>query len=865
MFVINRQDDKEKVSFDKILERIKLLSENNLNIDCGLVAQKIVGNMYCGISTTKLDELSARICMGMFSDEPAYGDLARNICINNLHKNTSDCLLETYNRLYNISDKSGNKFNLISKELLTIITNNADKLNDIIDYKLDYKLDFFGFKTLEKSYLLKLDDSQIIERPQHMFMRVALAIHGNNIDKVEQVYKMMANQYFTHATPTLFNAGTERQQMSSCFLAGMEDSIESIFETSGELAKISKWAGGIGLSISNIRSDGSLIRGTGGKSSGIMPLMKMLNSIATYINQGGKRNGSFAIYLEPHHPDIFTFLDSKKNHGADEIRARDLFYALWVSDLFMERVKNDDDWALLCPDTCKGLCDVYGDEFKSLYEKYEGDSKFPKKIVKARDVWSAILSSQIETGGPYILYKDACNKKSNQKNIGVIHSSNLCAEIIQYSDSKETAVCNLASICLPRFLEEKINESYMNTFEGIKLKSSIEKYTNISIYTKEDCVYCKLLKVFFTKVGIPYKEISKDEDDVLKIKFPNNNYKTVPRVYNETEYLGGYEEAYMILKPKVNYKKLAEVSGLLVENLNNIIDSNFYPTEKTRLSNNRHRPMGIGVQGLADIFIKLRIGFDSDEAIELNKKLFETIYYGAMKSSIELSKKHGTYDTFKGSPLSEGKFQFDLWNLEEKDLSGFWDWKLLRKEVIKYGARNSLLIAVMPTASTSQIMGNNECIEPYTSNLYVRRTIAGEFTVVNKHLVEDLISINLWDNNTRDRLLYDRGSVKNIKNMPEFLKNIYKTVWEIKQKKCIDLSVDRAPFVCQSQSLNIWLESPTFDSLTSIHFYGWSKGLKTGSYYIRSKAKVNPKNFSMNVLTEQKMIEEDNECENCSG
>jgi ribonucleoside-diphosphate reductase alpha chain len=1232
MFVINRQDDKEKVSFDKILERIKLLSENNLNIDCGLVAQKIVGNMYCGISTTKLDELSARICVGMFSDEPAYGDLARNICINNLHKNTSDCLLETYNRLYNISDKSGNKFNLISKELLTIITNNADKLNDIIDYKLDYKLDFFGFKTLEKSYLLKLDDSQIIERPQHMFMRVALAIHGNNIDKVEQVYKMMANQYFTHATPTLFNAGTERQQMSSCFLAGMEDSIESIFETSGELAKISKWAGGIGLSISNIRSDGSLIRGTGGKSSGIMPLMKMLNSIATYINQGGKRNGSFAIYLEPHHPDIFTFLDSKKNHGADEIRARDLFYALWVSDLFMERVKNDDDWALLCPDTCKGLCDVYGDEFKSLYEKYEGDSKFPKKIVKARDVWSAILSSQIETGGPYILYKDACNKKSNQKNIGVIHSSNLCvapetfiltdkgqltisslkdqevnvwngtefsatkvvqtnkntelvdvsfsdgslltctpyhkffiqegynkksvslveaqklekgmklikcnypvinndkelvnaytngmftgdgtytnivksksetkcrfksqkgysyckrhiknqkgdelsdycegisytkknhitlygekikllkyldydsvgkekdgklnvtlainlkdkffvpmnyslkskmdwlsgycdadgtiavnqcnkslqitsiekeflikvklmlqtcginskvtmsriankemlpdgkggykeyerkdcyrlliasnelqsivklgfdphrlevkidssiqrssvqfitvvsitnndrkddtycfteekehkgifngvitsqcAEIIQYSDSKETAVCNLASICLPRFLEEKINESYMNTFEGIKLKSSIEKYTNISIYTKEDCVYCKLLKVFFTKVGIPYKEISKDEDDVLKIKFPNNNYKTVPRVYNETEYLGGYEEAYMILKPKVNYKKLAEVSGLLVENLNNIIDSNFYPTEKTRLSNNRHRPMGIGVQGLADIFIKLRIGFDSDEAIELNKKLFETIYYGAMKSSIELSKKHGTYDTFKGSPLSEGKFQFDLWNLEEKDLSGFWDWKLLRKEVIKYGARNSLLIAVMPTASTSQIMGNNECIEPYTSNLYVRRTIAGEFTVVNKHLVEDLISINLWDNNTRDRLLYDRGSVKNIKNMPEFLKNIYKTVWEIKQKKCIDLSVDRAPFVCQSQSLNIWLESPTFDSLTSIHFYGWSKGLKTGSYYIRSKAKVNPKNFSMNVLTEQKMIEEDNECENCSG
>lgn len=1234
MFVINRQNNKEIVSFDKILERIKFLSSsiNNPNIDCGLVAQKIVGNMYSGISTTKLDDLSARICMGMVSDEPGYGDLALNICINNLHKNTSDCLLETYTRLYNISDKSGNKFNLVSKELLTIITENIDKLNNIIDYKLDYKIDFFGFKTLERSYLLKVDNSKIIERPQHMFMRVALAIHGNNIDKVEKVYNMMANQYFTHATPTLFNAGTERPQMSSCFLAGMEDSIESIFETSGELAKISKWAGGIGLSISNIRSDGSLIRGTGGKSSGIMPLMKMLNSIATYINQGGKRNGSFAIYLEPHHPDIFTFLDAKKNHGADEIRARDLFYALWVSDLFMQRVKENGNWSLLCPDICKGLGDVYGEEFKTLYEKYENDSRIPKKVVKARDVWSAILSSQIETGGPYILYKDACNQKSNQKNIGVIRSSNLCvapetfiltdkgqlvisslkdkevnvwngkefsktkvvqtnqnsnlvdvsfsdgsvltctpyhkffiqegynkkdvstveaqklvngmklikceypiidndkeldnaytngiftgdgtytninksksekkcefksnngysyckrhiknqkgdeiseycegisytkknhitlygekidlleylaydsigenkdgklnvtlninledkffvpmnyslkskmdwlsgyadadgcicinqgnkslqissiekeflikvklmlqtcginskvsmcrnkgkgmlpdgkggkkeyerkdcyrllvasnelqdiiklgfkphrlqpetdnciqrsavhfitvksvtdngrkddtycfneekehkgifngvitsqcAEIIQYSDSKETAVCNLASICLPRFLEEQINESYMNTFDGKKLKNSIEKYTNISIYTKDDCVYCKLLKVFFTKVGITYKEISKEEDEALKLKFPNNEFKTVPRVYNNTEYLGGYQEAYLILKPKVNFQKLADVSGMLVENLNNIIDSNFYPTEKTRFSNNRHRPMGIGVQGLADIFIKLRIPFDSVEAVELNKKLFETIYFGAMKSSIELSRKNGSYDTFKGSPLSQGKFQFDLWNLEEKDLSGFWDWTLLRKNVIKYGARNSLLIAVMPTASTSQIMGNNECIEPYTSNLYVRRTIAGEFTVVNKHLVNDLISIDLWNDNTRDRLLYDRGSVKNIKNMPDFLKNIYKTVWEIKQKKCIDLSADRAPFVCQSQSLNIWLESPTYDSLTSIHFYGWSKGLKTGSYYIRSKPKVNPKNFSMNVITEQKMIEEDKECESCSG
>jgi ribonucleoside-diphosphate reductase alpha subunit len=866
MFVINRQNNKEKVSFDKILQRIQMLTShiNNTNIDCGLVAQKIVGNMYSGITTTKLDELSARICMGMFSEDPGYGELAVNICIDNLHKNTSDCLLETYSRLYNVTDQSGGKFNLISEDLLSIIKDNIVRLNDIVDYTLDYKIDFFGFKTLERSYLIKIKE-KIIERPQHMFLRVALTIHGNNMDKVEKVYKMMANQYFTHATPTLFNAGTERQQMSSCFLAGMDDSIESIFETTGELAKISKWAGGIGLSISNIRSEGSLIRGTGGNSSGIMPLMKMLNSVATYINQGGKRNGSFAVYLEPHHPDIFTFLDSKKNHGADEIRARDLFYALWISDLFMERVKSNGDWTLMCPDICKGLCDVYGDEFKTLYEKYESDPNITKKVVKAREIWSAILSSQIETGGPYILYKDACNKKSNQKNVGTIHSSNLCSEIIQYSDSKETAVCNLASICLPNFLEETINESYMNTYEGIILKTSIEKYSKVLLYTKQDCVYCKLIKTLFKKAGVLYQEISAEKDLEMRTLYPDSTFNTVPRVYTESEYLGGYDEAHAILKPKVNFKKLQEVAGILVENLNNIIDKNFYPTKKTKLSNSRHRPMGIGVQGLADIFIKMKIPFDSDEAKKLNKQLFETIYYGAMKSSIELSKKYEPYHTFKGSPLSKGIFQFDMWGLKESDLSGLCDWNTLRDEVIQHGARNSLLIALMPTASTSQIMGNNECIEPYTSNLYVRRTMAGEFTVVNKHLVKDLIDIDMWTPDTRDRLLYDRGSVQNIKNMPACLKAVYKTVWEIKQKKCIDLSADRAPFVCQSQSLNIWLESPTYDSLTSIHFYGWAKGLKTGSYYIRSKPKVNPKSFSMNVMTEQKMMEEDKECESCSG
>lgn len=1130
MFVINRQKNKEKISFNKVYDRIKTVAKSIKNyesIDFGLVAQKIISNMYSGITTTELDELSARICMGMIFENPLYGDIASLLCINNLHKNTSDCLFETYTRLYNVTDNSGTKFNLVGEYLLTVIKNNLTFLNSIIDYSLDYKLDFFGFKTVEKSYLLKVN-SDIIERPQHMYMRVAISIHGDNMEKVEQTYKMMANQYFTHATPTLFNAGTERQQLSSCFLVGMDDTIESIFETAGEVAKISKWAGGIGLSISNVRANGSLIRGTGGNSSGIMPLMKMLNSIATYINQGGKRSGSFAVYLEPHHPDIFSFLEAKKNHGADEQRARDLFYGLWVSDLFMERVKGNLQWSLLCPDVCKGLGDVHGTDFKILYEKYEKDDRYVKKIVQARDVWSAIVSSQIETGGPYILYKDACNKKSNQQNLGTIRSSNLCvapetfiltdrgqliistlkdqsvnvwngkefsntvivqtnkdahlidvsfsdgstltctpyhkffiqnflgytslvhaknlkngmklvqckfpiidtgkelnhaytiglqagsdvfytsnkffmyneryfvpinysitskmkwfsgycdanaekclqvssnnkdfliniklmlqtcgvncnvvelkkkslltvgmnelcdiiklgfkcyavdmqkyvdtvkrsplefvkvlsvvdnnrvddtfcfneekehkgifngvltsqcAEIVEYSDSSETAVCNLASICLPQFLEEKLNDDYLNTRDGIRLKTSIEKYVDVVVYSKKDCLYCKLLKALFATVGISYTELSEKEDEILSTQFGITSL-TVPRVYNHSEYLGGYQEAYKILRPKVNFTKLASVSGMLVENLNNIIDCNFYPTEKTKVSNNRHRPIGIGVQGLADIFILLKLPFDSDEAAVLNKELFETIYYGAMQKSIELSKNTQPYDTYNKSPLSQGLFQFDLWGVKSEELSGLWDWNLLREKVLKYGAKNSLLIALMPTASTSQIMGNNECIEPYTSNLYVRRTMAGEFTVVNKHLVKDLNDIDLWNDTTRNRLIYDRGSVKNIKNMPEFLKDIYKTVWEIKQKKCIDLSADRGPFVCQSQSLNIWLESPTFDSLTSMHFYGWSKGLKTGSYYIRSKPKVNPKNISMNINTEQKMMGDDKECESCSG
>lgn len=883
MYVINRNNKKENVSFDKILQRIQKISQSidsNKLIDCGSLAQKIVARMYSGIKTSDLDELTAQICMGLFIDEPVYETLACKLIINNLHKNTTDSIVDTFHLCKNLKDKAGNTFNLLDIEFYNIVNKYEKELNDIIDYKRDYLLGYFGYKTLEKAYLIK-NENCIIERPQHMFLRVSVGIHGENLEYVKKTYDMLSLKYFTHATPTLFNAGTVRPQMSSCFLAGMEDSIESIFETTSDLAKISKWSGGIGLSISNIRSNGSLIRGTNGLSSGIMPLLKTLNSVANYINQGGKRNGSFAVYLEPYHPDIFTFLDAKKNHGADERRARDLFYALWVPDLFMERVEKNENWSLMCPDTCKNLDNVYGDEFKKLYTKYENEKDKVVKVVKARDVWSSIISSQIETGVPYILYKDSCNKKSNQKNLGTIRSSNLCAEIIEYSDSNETAVCNLASICLPKFIEEEINDDYLNTIDGKRLKSKILEYkeNTLKIYTKEDCANCKLLKCLFNKHKINYTEITKEESielqkrfdtktndicegDSCKLRVGKNKYSTVPQVFTNDKFLGGYDEAISILKPKINYNKLCEISELLTYNLNKVIDKNFYPTEKTRISNFKHRPIGIGVQGLADLFIKLRISFDSDDAKIVNKNIFETIYFGAMKSSINLAKIDGHYDTFKGSPLSNGLFQFDLWGLKSSELCGFWDWEKLRKEVKEYGARNSLLIALMPTASTSQIMGNNECIEPYTSNIYVRRTLAGEFTVVNKHLVEDLIDIGIWNEETKDRLIYDRGSVQNIKYIPKKLKDIYKTVWEIKQKKCIDLSAERSPFVCQSQSFNLWIEKPNFNNLTSAHFYGWKKGLKTGSYYVRSKPSSQPQRFGLDISKEKSM--ENEECLTCS-
>ena len=871
MFVINRKNEKISVSFDEILKRITNLTKNipNNNIDSAKVAQKIVSRMYCGIKTKELDEIASQICMGMFIDNPEYEKLACQIIINNLHKNTSESILETFNLCKNLKDKAGNKFDLLDDKFYEIIVKYEKELQEIINYKRDYLLGYFGFKTLEKAYLIKNEDG-IIERPQHLFLRVAIGIHNDNLEYIKKTYDMLSQKYFTHATPTLFNAGTKRPQMSSCFLAGMDDSIESIFETTSELAKISKWSGGIGLSISNIRGKGSIIRGTNGLSSGIMPLLKTLNSVANYINQGGKRNGSFAVYLEPYHPDIFTFLDAKKNHGAEKLRARDLFYALWISDLFMKRVEKNENWSLMCPDVCENLDKVYGEEFEKLYTFYENQPEKINRVVKARDVWAAIISSQIETGVPYMLYKDSCNNKSNQKNIGTIRSSNLCAEIIQYSDSNETAVCNLASICLPKFLEEEINDDYFNTIDGNIIRDKIKDYTqnSLKIYTKEDCVNCKLIKKLFQKHNINYTCINEEEAKILQEKFKNynttkSNFKTVPQVFTNNTFLGGYDEAINILKPKINYKKLKEITGLITYNLNKIIENNFYPTEKTRISNFKHRPIGIGVQGLADLFIKLRIPFDSDDAKIVNKNVFETIYYGAMESSINIAKKSRYYETFPGSPLSKGLFQFNLWGIKDDELSGLWDWEKLRIDVKKFGARNSLLIALMPTASTSQIMGNNECIEPYTSNVYVRRTLAGEFTVVNSHLVKDLIDIEIWNEDTKDRLIYDRGSIKNIKGLPQKIKDIYKTVWEIKQKKCIELSAERSPFVCQSQSLNLWIEKPNFNNLTSAHFYGWKKGLKTGSYYVRSKPASQPQRFGLDITKEKNMqIEE--ECLTCS-
>lgn len=763
MLVIKRDGHRESVKFDKITARIEKLCYglDSKFVNPVEVAMKVINGLYDGVSTIELDNLAAEIAATLTTKHPDFAKLAARIAVSNLHKVTSKSFSNTMKRLYTYVDpKTGQNAPLISKETWKVVKDNAAELDEAIIYDRDFAYDYFGFKTLERSYLMKVD-GKVVERPQHLLMRVAVGIHGEDIPAAIETYNLLSEKWFTHATPTLFNAGTPKPQLSSCFLLTMkDDSIDGIYDTLKNCAKISQSAGGIGLSIHNVRAKGSYIKGTGGTSNGIVPMLRNFDMTARYVDQGGgKRKGSFAIYLEPWHADIFEFLDLKKNHGKEEMRARDLFYAIWISDLFMKRVENNEMWSLFCPNEAPGLADCYGEEFERLYEKYESEGKY-RKQVKAQDIWFEILEAQIETGTPYILYKDAANKKSNQKNLGTIKSSNLCTEIMEFTSPDEVAVCNLASLALPKFVTE----------DG-----------------------------------------------------------------------------------KFDHQKLYEITKVATRNLNKVIDVNYYPIPEARYSNTRHRPIGIGVQGLADAFILLRMPFESPEARGLNKDIFETIYFAAMESSMELSKEHGPYETFKGSPVSKGIFQFDMWGVTPS--SGRWDWEKLKREVKQHGVRNSLLLAPMPTASTSQILGNNECFEPYTSNIYTRRTLSGEFIIANKHLMKDLISLGLWSDNMRQKLISTNGSVQPIPEIPQHLKDIYKTVWEISQKAIIDMSADRGAFICQSQSLNIHITNPNFGKLTSMHFYAWKKGLKTGMYYLRSTAAADAIKFTLDKNAMQQPAE----------
>jgi ribonucleoside-diphosphate reductase alpha subunit len=757
MQVVKRDGSKEDVSFDKVLNRIRIAAEG-LEVNPTLIAQRTLARIYDGVKTSELDELAAQLSISLMTTNPDYGTLASRIAISNHHRNTSDKFSEVVQVLANqILDKTGEKTSNVSQELIEICEKYGDQIDAKIDYNRDYLFDYFGFKTLEKlQYLLRDTKGKTLERPQHLIMRVSLALWGSiDLEKAFETYDLLSQKYFIHATPTNFNAGTPRQQLSSCFLLAMkDDSIVGIYDTLKECAQISKHAGGIGLHIHNIRAKGALIKGTNGTSNGIVPMLRNFNDTARYVDQGGgKRNGSFAIYLEPWHADVEDFLKLKLNTGSEEERCRDLFYALWIPDLFMERVEKNEPWTLFCPSEAPGLADVYGDEFKALYEKYEQEGRGRKQI-DAQKLWFKVLDSQIETGTPYLLYKDACNKKSNQKNLGTIKSSNLCTEIIEYSAPDETAVCNLASIALPMYVDAK------------------------------------------------------------------------KRVFN--------------------YERLREVVKVAIRNLNRVIDINYYPTQETRNSNMRHRPVGLGVQGLADVFAMMRVPWESEKAAELNQRIFEHIYYAAVESSCEVAEKEGPYSTYIGSPMSEGKFQYDMWDvtpLTEQD--GSLNWKGLKEKVIKNGVRNSLLMAPMPTASTSQILGFNECIEPFTSNIYTRRTLAGEFIIVNKHLMKDLEKLDLWNEMMKQQIIARNGSIQGIEQIPESIQKLYKTSWEIKQKTLIDMAVQRGAFICQSQSLNLFVADPNYAKLTSMHFYAWKQGLKTGIYYLRTRAPVMAQKFTI--------------------
>jgi ribonucleoside-diphosphate reductase alpha chain len=756
MYVIKRDGKSESVKFDKVTSRIQRLCYglNPEHVDSLNVAQKVIEGIYDGVSTSELDNLAAEIAASLTTTHPDYALLASRIAISNLHKNTKKSFSETMRDLYYYIDpKSGLEAPLLADDVYQVIQANAEILDSTIIYDRDFGYDYFGFKTLEKSYLLKLK-GQVAERPQHMIMRVAVGIHKDDIPSVIETYNLMSERWFTHATPTLFNAGSPKPQLSSCFLLSMkDDSIDGIYDTLKNTAKISQSAGGIGLSIHNVRATGSYIRGTNGTSNGIIPMLRVFNDTARYVDQGGgKRKGSFAIYLEPWHADIFDFLELKKNHGKEEARARDLFLAMWISDLFMKRVEENGSWSLFCPNEAPGLADCYGEAFEKLYTRYEQEGR-ARKTIKAQELWFAIMESQIETGTPYMLYKDACNEKSNQKNLGTIKSSNLCTEIIEYTSADEVAVCNLASIALPRF----------------------------------------------------------------------------------------------VMDGKFDHQRLFDVTYVITKNLNKIIDVNYYPIEEARNSNMRHRPIGIGIQGLADAFILLRMSFDSEAAKQLNKEIFETIYYASMTASKDLAKKEGPYSTYEGSPVSQGIFQFDMWKVKP---SNRWEWDVLKEEVKKHGVRNSLLLAPMPTASTSQILGNNECFEPYTSNIYTRRVLSGEFVVVNKHLLLDLVKRGIWNNDIKTKIIVANGSVQDIVEIPQDIKEIYKTVWEIKQRSIIDMAADRGAFICQSQSLNLFIQDANFAKLTSMHFYAWKKGLKTGMYYLRTKAASDAIKFTVEKQAE---------------
>ena len=764
MDVIKRDGRNEPIMFDKITARVRKLCYGlNEIVDPVKVAMRVIEGLYDGVTTSELDNLAAEIAATLTISHPDYALLAARISVSNLHKNTKKSFSVVMTDLYEyVNPRTGKKAPLLSDEVYEIIMKNANELDSTIIYNRDFGYDYFGFKTLERSYLLKINGN-IAERPQHMLMRVSVGIHLNDMEAVKETYELMSKKYFTHATPTLFNSGTPKPQMSSCFLLTLkEDSIEGIYDTLKQTAKISQSAGRIGLSIHNIRATGSYISGTNGTSNGIVPMLRVYNDTARYVDQGGgKRKGSFAIYLEPWHADIFDFLDLKKNHGKEEMRARDLFYAMWIPDLFMRRVQEDGKWTLMCPNECTGLFDCYGEEFEKLYEKYEAENK-GRKTIKARELWEKILESQIETGTPYMLYKDAANRKSNQKNLGTIRSSNLCTEIMEYTSQDEIAVCNLASIALPMFVK-------------------------------------------------------------------NGEF---------------------------DHKELFKVTKRVTKNLNRVIDRNFYPVIEAQNSNFRHRPIGLGVQGLADTFILLRMPFTSDEAKKLNQEIFETLYFAALTASMEEAKEDGAYESYKGSPISEGIFQHNMWGIKDEELSGRWSWGKIRKDIKKHGLRNSLLVAPMPTASTSQILGNNEAFEPYTSNIYTRRVLSGEFIVVNKHLLEDLVKLGIWNDDLKEEIMHANGSIQGVEIIPQELKDLYKTVWELSMKDIIDMARHRGYFIDQSQSLNLFMENANFAKLTSMHFYGWKSGLKTGMYYLRTKSAVDAIKVTLKSRTKKVSVPE---------